>query len=81
MLTPDEIRHIVAQRLFLARGNCNRTYVDHLDGVLRGLIWALRGEDPGTYLTTDTLHVLDLVGIPASRLSDGTVQIEESHGR
>jgi hypothetical protein len=37
--------------------------MDHGDGILRGLLWALTGRDPGTYLSEDLVKVFRLAGI------------------
>lgn len=37
--------------------------MDYGDSVLRGLIWALTGEDPGPYLSRDLAEVFRLAGI------------------
>jgi hypothetical protein len=62
-LTPDGIRRAIVERVNAGEGQ-SRTYLDHLDGVLRGLPWALTGEDPGTYLTEDLARIFRLAGIP-----------------
>jgi hypothetical protein len=62
-LTPDDIRRAIVERVNAGEGRGNR-YLDHLDGVLRGLLWALTGEDPGTYLTGDLARIFRLAGIP-----------------
>jgi len=36
---------------------------DHLDGMLRGLLWALTGTDQGCYLSQDMASVFTLAGI------------------
>jgi hypothetical protein len=63
-LTPDGIRRAIVERVNAGEGQANRAYLDHLDGVLRGLIWALTGEDPGTYLSSDLARIFRLAGIP-----------------
>jgi hypothetical protein len=63
-LTPDGIRRAIVERVNAGEGQANRAYLDHLDGVLRGLLWALTGEDPGTYLTEDLARIFTLAGIP-----------------
>ncbi len=68
MLTEHQVRLAALDRIRAMSGSCNAAHIDHNDGVLRGLIWALTGEDPGTYLTTDTFRVLQLLGIPARRV-------------
>lgn len=67
MLTPDQIRQAAIDRLRATDGSCNATQIAHTDGVLRGLIWALTGTDPGTSLTVDILHVFQLLGVDAEK--------------
>lgn len=47
-----------------------RTY--HNLGVIRGLLWALRGDDPGPHLH-DAASVFDLAGIPCQPQKDGKI--------
>lgn len=64
MLTPDAIRRAVLARLDFMHGECGGGILLHGDGVLRGLIWALTENDPGTYITADIGRLLTLAGIP-----------------
>lgn len=65
MLAESEIRKAIINRLDAAQGQCNSHYLTHFDGVLRGLLWALNGEDPGTYLSNrGTPYILELAKIP-----------------
>jgi hypothetical protein len=75
MLTEAQIRTAIVNRLDALSGSCNRTHIDHNDGVIRGLLWALTGKDPGCYLTANTLALCQLAGIPAERRGD-TVYFE-----
>jgi hypothetical protein len=70
MLTEKQIQEAIIGRLTAMSGSCNRGHLDHNDGVLRGLLWAMSGEDPGTYLSTDTARVLLLAGIKHTREGD-----------
>lgn len=71
MLTADGIRAAALERLEAGdRNRCNEGHRLHTDGVLRGLIWALTGDDPGTYLTKDIERVCQLLGIHAERKGD-----------
>lgn len=66
MLTEKQIRQIALLHIKIGEEHSsNRGFRDHTDGLLRGLIWALTGDDPGTHLTEDIKHVMDLLGIPA----------------
>lgn len=65
MLTKNEIRKAIINRLEAAQGQCNSHYMNHFDGVLRGLLWALNGEDPGAHLSDEgSVHILELAKIP-----------------
>lgn len=62
MLTETTLRHTIAHEL-----QGYEAYSEaHINGLLRGLIWALNGKDPGTGITThmNTIEVLELAGIP-----------------
>ncbi len=63
-MTADEIRRTILARLKAVVGSCNRTHLDHNDGVFRGLLWALTGVDHGCYLLRDVPRLLALAGIP-----------------
>jgi hypothetical protein len=71
MLTPDGIRCAIVARLEYAQHN--RADLDHTDGILRGLLWALTEKDPGTYLTADVARTLRLAGIPVKEQGDKVV--------
>lgn len=70
MISDDEIRRIVLKRLQAVDGTCNQTLLAHTDGVMRGLLWALTGEDHGTELTRDVLALLKIAGVPAKLSAD-----------
>ena len=50
MMTEAEIRAAVEDRVDAGEGQCNSGWFMHNDGVVRGQLWALTGEDPGTHL-------------------------------
>jgi hypothetical protein len=77
MLTEDGIRAAALDRMRALSESANASHRDHNDGVLRGLIWALTGSDPGTGIigTGDTEGVLKLLGIPCVRRG-GLVEYE-----
>jgi len=57
------IKLAIADRLKEGASQCNSAWFDHNDGVVRGLLWALTGEDPGTYLLSRRVEaVLKLAG-------------------
>jgi hypothetical protein len=60
-----EIRRVIRTHLLIVDGSLNQRYLDAHDGLFRGLIWALTGSDPGSELTTNTLRLCRLAGIPA----------------
>lgn len=64
MLTKDEIRKAVLERLTAVEQSCNSTHITHNTGTIRGLLWALNGKDPGTLRNANTPDVLTLAGIP-----------------
>lgn len=64
MLTEDEIRSAIVARVEACAGPSNRGLIDHTDGVLRGLLWALTAEDPGPYVMGSMQRVFRLAGIP-----------------
>lgn len=70
MLTKYQIKLAILERLTALSGNCNSSLLSHTDGVIRGLVWAFTGKDPGTYLTEDTAKIFDLVGIVYIREGD-----------
>ena len=76
MLTEEQIRDAIRERLRAARGSCNSAHIHHTDGVMRGLIWALTGKDPGTYLVNNVPRMLEMADIP-HRVVGGEVFLEE----
>lgn len=64
-LTEEQLRKVIESRLdvITTAGRCNSSYIDHTDGLFRGLLWALTGKDPGTYVTRDILALCELAGI------------------
>jgi hypothetical protein len=65
MMDRTQLRQAIRDRLIAANGSCNHTHITHTDGVVRGLLWALTGQDYGTELTRDVLTVCQIAGIPA----------------
>jgi hypothetical protein len=61
-----------------SRGQCNSTWIAHYDGVLRGLLWALTGADPGVELSTDMARVFAMADIPHQRIEDRVEFLEPS---
>lgn len=76
MMDKRGIQGVVENRLDAMEGSCNSTHLAHNDGVLRGLLWALTGADPGTHLSEDVQRVLELAGFKAWRDGD-RVRYEE----
>lgn len=73
-MNDKQLKAAIVNRLDAASqmGYLTDPYLSHLDGVLRGLIWAKTGEDPGTYISKDLARVCDLSGI-AYRIDGETV--------
>ena len=76
-MTKTQIREVIIDRLRIVDGQSNSYYISHHDGVLRGLIWVLTGEDPGIELTRDVERLLTIAGIPCERHGD-TIHYGES---
>lgn len=74
MLGEAQIRDAIRNRLEAASESCNSTHLTHTGGVIRGLIWALTGEDPGTRLLHDVSRTLELAGIPYKLKDDGEIE-------
>ena len=76
MLTADQIRKLIVVRLFTLDGCKDRTYLYQHQGVIRGLIWALNGKDPGDI---HKIHlILDAIQVPYTRDDDGQVWVDEA---
>ena len=73
VMDADGIRNAIKARLIASNGMCGDVYLAHVDGVIRGLLWALTGTDHGTELTRDVANVLSLAGIGFKVLDDGTL--------
>lgn len=73
MLTDRQIKEAILERLAAMEPSCNSTHITHNDGVLRGLLWALTGSDPGTYMSDDVENVLNLAGF-CTKLVGGKVE-------
>lgn len=71
-LDTNGIRLAILDRLGALESSCNSTHITHNAGVLRGLLWALTGKDPGTLSDGRTVRVLQLAGIPCTE-KDGVV--------
>lgn len=67
-IEPDAIRRALFEFLFIRGADSSRAAL-----VVRGLLWALRGEDPGT--AWDVPTVLGLAGIP-HRSTGGRVMVD-----
>lgn len=74
MLTKDEIRKAILNRLNAIDNNCNSTHRVHNSGAIRGLLWALTGEDPGTLSDGNSSRVMDLAGIPWHDVGNGVIE-------
>ena len=74
MLTKKEIQEAIINRAVAFNENGGDVF--HVDGIFRGLLWALNGKDPGTYLSTDMANVFTLAGIRNHVTEDGRVQFD-----
>jgi hypothetical protein len=66
-MTPKEIKTAICTSVLRGEG-VNEMGAAHCEGVLRGLIWALNGIDPGRlrlYSGKDLKDMFDVAGIPA----------------
>lgn len=61
-MTAAEIIDVIEGRLELAAQQCNSTWFDHNDGVIRGLLWAMTGKDPGTRLLSRVRDIYRAMG-------------------
>ena len=75
MLNKDGIRRAVLDRLTAIDNNCNSTHYAHNMGVIRGLLWVLNENDPGTLSHIGTESILKLADIPCREVGE---QIEHS---
>jgi len=63
-MNKDGIRRAILDRMNAIDQSCNSTHMTHNFGVLRGLLWALNGNDPGTLSAALAADILKLAGIP-----------------
>jgi hypothetical protein len=66
----DGIQIAILNRLDAMESSCNQWHLYHNDGVLRGLLWAFTGTDPGTHLSDDVQNVLNLAGFETKLKND-----------
>jgi len=71
-MNDDKIRFAIHNRLDVMERSCNNWHLNHNDGVVRGLLWALCGSDPGPGVTENSKRVLQLMGYH-TKLHRGTV--------
>ena len=71
MMTEDETRAVIERRLdILCESTAN---LPHAEGLLRGLLWAMTGTDPGPYPAQDTAAICQAAGIPWHKGEDGLI--------
>jgi hypothetical protein len=61
------IKEAIINRFDAMNSSCNSHHINHNEGVIRGLLWALTGTDPQGELHPNgnyTVEVLTLAGIP-----------------
>ncbi len=64
-MNKSEIRVAIIDRLDAIDANCNSHHHNHSFGVIRGLLWALNGEDPGPHVGRMAVEdITTLAGIP-----------------
>jgi hypothetical protein len=63
-------------RLEAVNGSCSSWELAHADGLIRGLLWALTGEDPKRGLTRDTPRIFELAEIKHKVNGDNTVDYD-----
>lgn len=68
VLTERELQRVIIARMEAISESCNSYHINHQSGVLRGLLWALRGEDRGNPETT--ADVFREIGYPVRGLGD-----------
>jgi hypothetical protein len=76
MLNADQIRKLIVVRLHVLEGCKDHDYLYQHVGVIRGLLWAINGKDPGDIGRRDT--VLDLINVPYDRDEDDKIWIDET---
>ena len=67
------IRRVLVERLTDMQGNISTAHQYHDAGILRGLLWALNGEDPGQACIRKTGKILSAAGIPFDTDGDEVV--------
>ena len=56
MLSEEEIKSAIANRVEAVSCSCNSTHILHNRGCIRGLLWALNGCDPGPYYLDNIIN-------------------------
>lgn len=69
-MTKSEIMAVIEDRLNAVEHSCNSTHTAHTDGVLRGLIWAYTGKDPGYHLLGRIIDIYKLMDVPTRLMGD-----------
>lgn len=81
MMSEEALKAAIVGRIFKVLENCNRSYSNHQRGVIRGMVWALTGDDPGD--PEDATETLSKIGVPF-RASRGEFLIDllwlQDHG-
>lgn len=75
MMSEELLKAAIVGRIFKVLETCNRHYSNHQCGVIRGMVWALTGEDPGN--PESATETLSKIGVPF-RASGGEFMIEPS---
>lgn len=68
MMSKHEVQQLVVARLHVWEEGHPDLW--HTDGLLRGLVWATIGEDPGAHITEDVHRIFTLLDIPSVIVGD-----------
>ena len=74
-LTSDGVPYVSAARVEYIRGeiyklveemdgSCSSGHISHVEACIRGLVWALNGEDPESFHRRPTVDIFNAAGIP-----------------
>ena len=58
MLSEEEIIDAIADRAVAVNESCNSYYTNHIQGIIRGLVWALTETDKGAMRNIDDISAI-----------------------
>lgn len=67
------IQRAIEDRTHAVEQSCNSGHIAHNEGVVRGLLWALTGEDPGAHVFDrypSAAELFPVAGIPTRKVGD-----------